>query len=150
MEKLTGYRRFDLVAIAVANLFNLVMVPVFILRTKGVSHPQIIGLVWVVFMLLLAAVVVVNIRAKRAWWAIVFPLLFAVFLAFELALDYVARIEFRNTLLLWPYLLLFYAAILGMIGYSFAAGRKLGFTTLVTYFLCQFAALYSYLLVGHG
>jgi hypothetical protein len=37
-----------------------------------------------------------------------------------------------------------------MIGYSFLANKRYGFVTLVTYFLSQIAALYSYLQVGHG
>jgi len=46
--------------------------------------------------------------------------------------------------------LLYYVSILGMIGYSFVAQKKVGFITLGTYFLSQIAAFYSYFKVGHG
>ena len=38
----------------------------------------------------------------------------------------------------------------GMIGYSFLIERKLGIITLITYFLSQIGALYSYFKIGHG
>ena len=128
----------------------MVMVPVFLLRTMGVGHPLLVGLLWVALILVLAVVVVLNIRVRRQWWAIVLPALLTLFLVVEVALDYVARVDFRSTWVLGPYLFLYYVSILGMIGYAFLAQRRYGFITLVTYFLSQIAALYSYLQVGHG
>jgi len=104
----------------------------------------------VVFIAVLAVVVFQNIRAKRGRWFTLMPALFGIFLIVEVILDYVLKIDFRNTGLLTPYLILYYASILGMIGYSFLVEKKYGFITLVTYFLSQFAALYSYMRVGHG
>jgi hypothetical protein len=150
VKKLASYRKIDLSVVAVANLLNLIMVPIFLLRTLEVEHPQVVGLVWVVFILILAAAVVFNIRAKREWWVALFPLLLGVFLIAEVALDYIARYDFRSTSILGPYLLLYYVSIMGMIGYSFAVQKKYGFITLATYFLSQIAALYSYFTVGHG
>lgn len=150
MKKLASYRLIDLGVVAVANLMNLIMVPIFLMRTMKVEHPQVVGLVWVVFILVLAVAVVFNIRAKREWWVVLFPLLLGVFLIVEVALDYIARYDFRSTSLLGPYLLLYYVSIMGLIGYSFAAKKNYGFITLVTYFLSQIAALYSYFKVGHG
>jgi hypothetical protein len=140
----------DLIAIVVANLMNLIMVPIFLLRTQEVEHPLVVGVIWVAFILLLAVVVVFNLKAKREWWAIIFPSLLGVFLIIEVALDYIAQYNFRSTFLLGPYLMFYYVSILGMIGYSFLTEKKYGFITLVTYFLSQIAALYSYIKVGHG
>ena len=63
---------------------------------------------------------------------------------------YILQINFRSTRLLGPYLLLYYLAILGMIGYSFQIGKTYGFITLLTYFINQIATFYSYFRVGHG
>ena len=150
MNKRASYRSIDLVVVAVANLVNVIMVVVFLLRSMMVERLQVGGFIWAAFILVLAAVVVLNIRAKREWWAIVLPLLLAVFLIVEVALDYIAKYDFRSTILLGPYLLLYYASILGMIGYSFLTEKKYGFITLATYFLSQIAAFYSYFKVGHG
>jgi hypothetical protein len=150
LKRITDSRLIDIIAIAVANLMNLIMIPIFLLRIEKVEHPQVVELIWIALILVLAVVVVVNIMARREWWTVVFPLLLGVFLMVEVALDYIARIDFRSTNLLVPYLLLYYISILGMIGYSFAAQKKVGFITLVTYFLSQIAAFYSYIKVGHG
>ena len=150
MNKQDSVRSIDFVAVAVANLMNLILVAVFLLRSMKVERLQIGGLLWAVFILVLTAVVVTNTRAKREWWAIALPLLLVVFLIVEVALDYIARYDFRGTNLLGPYLLPYYVSILGMIGYSFLVEKKYGFITLVTYFLSQIAAFYSYFKVGHG
>jgi len=150
MNKLNGLRSIDLAAVSTANLFNIIMVIVFILRTMQTGHLQVVGIVWVMFIVALAIVIFRNIQAKRGRWFIVLPLLMSIFLIIEVILDYVLRSDFRNTRLLGPYLFLYYISIFGMIGYSFFVKKKYGFITLVTYFLSQFAALYSYMKVGHG
>ena len=150
MNKLSTYKSTDLAVISVVNLFNIIMIAVFIIRTQQPGHFLIAGIVWVVFIAVLAVVVFQNIRAKRGRWFTLMPALFGIFLIVEVILDYVLKIDFRNTGLLTPYLILYYASILGMIGYSFLVEKKYGFITLVTYFLSQFAALYSYMRVGHG
>jgi hypothetical protein len=68
----------------------------------------------------------------------------------DIILDYILRIDFRNTWLIGPYRLMFYLAFMEMIGYVFRIGKIYGFVTLITYFLNQFTALYSYDNVGHG
>lgn len=143
-------RMVDRVVVTLANLMNIIMVFIFYLRTRHAGHLSVFGLVWVVFIILLVAAVVLNLRAKRDGWFILLPLLLALFLITELVLDYILQIEFRSTRLLGPYLLLYYAAIMGMIGYAFLTEKKFGVITLATYFLSQIAALFSYLNVGHG
>jgi hypothetical protein len=150
MNKRANNRSIDLIIIAVANLMNILMVVVFIMRSMMVERLQVVGFIWAAFIIMLAAVVLLNIRAKREWWAVVLPLLLVIFLLVEIALDYILKYDFRSTILLGPYLLLYYVSILGMIGYSFLTERKYGFITLSTYFLSQIAAFYSYYKVGHG
>ena len=150
MNKRGRYRPIDLIVVAVANLMNIVMVVVFLLRSMMIGRLLVVGFIWAALILVLASVVVSNIGAKRPWWAIVLPLLLAVFLILEIALDYVAKYDFRSTILLAPYLLLYYVSILGIIGYSFLTEKKYGFMTLATYFVSQIAAFYSYFKVGHG
>ena len=141
----------DIIVFSVANLMNLIMVGIFISRSRGNSdHAIIIGWVWVVFILALTGVVVSNIRNGREGWTYVLPCILIAFLSLEIVLDYILKIEFRTTRLLGPYLLLYYAAIFGMIGYTFRIGKKYGFITLITYFLGQIAAFHSYTQVGHG
>lgn len=144
------YPKVDLTVFSVANLFNFIMVIVFLARIRGASHLGYVGVLWGAFVLVLAIMITLNARAGREWWTVVLPALFAVFLVLEILLDYILKIEFRNTRLLGPYLLLYYASLFGMIGYTFQMGKTYGFITLVTYFIHQIATFYSYFRVGHG
>jgi len=150
MNKIISNRSVDFATIAIANLFNVIMVVVFLLRTMQTGHLQVVGIIWMAFIVALAITVIQNIKAKRGRWFIVLPILMGIFLIVEVVLDYIAKYDFRSTSVLGPYLLLYYISILGMIGYSFLVGKKYGFITLATYFISQFAALYSYIKVGHG
>ena len=150
MNKRATYRSIDLVAVAVANLMNIIMVGVFVLRSLMIGRLRAVGAVWGAFILVLAVVILLDVRANREWWAIVLPLLLMVFLIVEVVLDYIVEYEFRSTTLLGPYLCLYYVSILGMIGHAFLTERKYGFVTLSTYFLSQIAALTSYVRADHG
>jgi hypothetical protein len=94
--------------------------------------------------------VLLNAAAGREWWTIVLPALFVGFLILELILDYVLRLDFRHTRLLWPYLLVYYVALNAMIGYTFLVSEAFGFVTLATYLLGLLATWYSYSRVRHG
>jgi hypothetical protein len=144
------YRKVDLAVFTLANLMNIIMVIIFLSRAAGAPHSSIVGVIWVGFIIVLAVVVMLNVRGRREWWTIALPSLMIAFLILELILDYILQIDFRNTRLLGPYLLLYYAAILGMIGYAFQIGKSYGFITLLTYFMNQIATFYSYFQVGHG
>jgi hypothetical protein len=94
--------------------------------------------------------VVLNALGRREWWAVVLPVLLAAYLILELILDYVLKLDFRNTRLLWPYLLVYYVAVNAMIGYTFLVDRAYGAITLATYLLGLLATWYSYSRVRHG
>jgi CDP-diglyceride synthetase len=111
---------------------------------------HVLGLVVVALILPVGAVILLNALAKREWWTIVLPLLLALYLVIELLFDYVLKLDFRNTALLWPYLAVFYVALMAMVGYSFLIKKAFGYVTLCTYFLCLLATWYSYSKVGHG
>jgi hypothetical protein len=76
-----------------------------------------------------------NWRNARDKWETY--LLIPVFLFFivELLLDYILRIDFRNTAFVGLYILFYYAGLWGLIGYAFRFEKKWGFLTLATYFL---------------
>jgi hypothetical protein len=150
MKERRVYWSIDLLAVAVANVMNVAMVGVFLLRVMPVGRLWVGGLFWVALALVLAMVVTLNVRMRREWWSIVLPLLLIVFLIVEVALDYAFRYDFRSTGLLVAYLILYYLSILGMVGYAFLVQRNYGYVTLATYFLSQVAAVYSSLKVGHG
>jgi CubicO group peptidase (beta-lactamase class C family) len=139
------FRTIDLVVVAVANLFNLLMASIFFARPRGWQRfERVLGLVMVALALPLGAAVALNALGQRAWWFVVLPIPLILHTIVELLLDYVMKLDFRGTRLLAPYLALFYLGQVGLIGYAFAVEPAYGFVTLATYFLSLGAARYAH------
>ena len=150
IEKL-DFRIIDLAVFILANLLNLLLIGIFLSRPSGLEKLEnILGLITVALILPVGAVILLNTLAKREWWTVVLPSVLMLYLIIELLLDHILKLDFRHTSLLWPYLLVFYVALMAMIGYSFLIKRSYGFVTLGTYFLSLLATWYSYSKVGHG
>ena len=148
---MTQFGTVDTIMFVVANAVNLLMIGIFLSRPAGrhrVEH--ILGLILLALTLPAGAIVIINAANGREWWFVALPALLVVFLAVETILDYIMKLDFRRTRLLGPYLLLYYLALMGMIGYAFLASDLYGFITLATYFLQLGATAYSYRKVGHG
>lgn len=141
----------DLIVFASANIVNILTAAIFLLRVKGNEKAEyLIGIVVVAMILPLASAIIFNASEKRGWWSVSLPAVLLAFLLAELLLDYILKLEFRTTPLLWPYLILFYLGSMGMIGYSYIIGRVFGVVTLCTYFINLLAAWYSYSALGNG
>jgi len=151
MGALVDFRIIDITIFVIANVINLLLTGIFLSRPKGVQKVEhFLGLFVVAMILPVGVAVALNILGKREWWTVVLPSILILFLAVELLLDYILKVNFRKTRLLWPYLLLYYLAMMAMIGYSFILGKTYGFVTLGTYFIGLFATWYSYAKAGHG
>jgi CDP-diglyceride synthetase len=144
-------QQIDLVVVVWTNLFNLIIVGLMLSRHPGwKKFEYYIGLLNIALILPLGIAVLFNTLNGRQWWTILLPGLLILYLLVELLLDYVFKFPFRQTRWLGPYLGLFYLAQWMMIGYAFAAARRYGFITLLTYFISLGATAYSYRKVGHG
>jgi hypothetical protein len=145
------YRIVDLGLVSIANLVMVLIIGIMLSRPFGLRHlERRLGLVSVACALPVALAAVLNALGGRAWWTVVLPLLLVAFLVLELILDYLLKLDFRHTRLLGPYLLLYYVALMGMIGYSFGVSDTLGFITLTVYLANLLATWWSYARVGHG
>ena len=151
MDAFVDFRIIDIAIFVIANLVNLLLIGIFLSRPKGLKKVEyVLGLFTVSMILPLSVAVILNILGKRDWWTLVLPLVLILFLSVELLFDYILKLNFRKTRLLWPYLFLYYLALMAMIGYSFLIDKSYGFVTLGTYFLNLLATWYSYSKVGHG
>jgi hypothetical protein len=141
----------DLTVFLAANIYNLMMVVVFLARTRGQKQVER-GAGWVTMLMgiPLAAAVLWNALGQRGFWFIFLPLPLVIHCVIELFVDYIWKSDFRYTRWLWPYLVLFYIGQWLMVGYVFLVSNTYGFITLVTYFLCLAATAYSYSKVKHG
>jgi len=141
----THYRIIDIGLFAIANLVNLLTMGIMLSRPRGLARVEyVLGIVIVAMIVPVGVAVILNSLGKREWWTIVLPLLLIAFLVVELMFDYILKLDFRNTALLWPYITIYYVGLIGMIGYSFLIGKPHGFVTLVTYFLNLAATWYAH------
>lgn len=92
---------------------------------------------------------VLNYNDNEIWKSIL-PLFTIVFCVLEYILDYILKSDFRKTRMLGIYLLFFYLAMFGLIGFSFLANKTYGYVTLISYFINLLLTWYSYSKVGHG
>jgi hypothetical protein len=151
MPDSVGSQFVDLVFVVIANLVNLLVAALLVVRVRGwATVERGLGIAVMAMALPVGVGIVLNALARRPWWTIALPALLVLFCAVELTLDYILKMDFRYTRLLWPYLMSYYLALIGMMGYSFGVGKVQGFTTLGTYLLNLAATWYSYARVGHG
>ena len=140
----------DLAMVSLANVANLLMVALFIVRARG--QPRVakyyVGVPLLILGIPIGWIDVTNWLQGRPWWTFTLPLFLLAFLVLELILDYARRTEFRRTRIVGPYLGVYYVGFMLMIGYSFLADRTLGFVTLATYFAMLAATAY-YFASGH-
>jgi len=145
------YRFVHLCVVFIANLFNILIIAIMLSRPKGWRRfEHYLGLINIFLITPLGLCVIYYALNGSEWWMFLLPGLLIVFLCVELILDYILKSKFRRTRWLGPYLLLFYVAQWGMIGFGFLVGQIAGFITLLTYFLSLAATAFSYKKVGHG
>ena len=129
------YNRIDLIAVSMANLINIIMVFLFVARMSGL--PQIekgFGMVAMVMGFTLGYIAFLNHKNGRDKWMTYLLAPIFLFFVVELILDYILKLDFRNTAIVGPYILLYYIGLWALIGYSFQFDEKWGFFTLATYF----------------
>lgn len=135
----------DFIAFLVANIVNITMVILFICRTQKLEKAEyILGLIVVAMVLPLFFIIGFNFLKHREWSFYILPIFLILFLLVELYLDYIKKIDFRNSALVWPYIVLYYLSLMGMIGYTFLVNKTFGFITLATYFLNLGATWYAH------
>jgi len=145
------FKTVDVGVFAVANLINLFLAVMFAARGRRDQRLEKgAGLAVVLSAFPLVAASVLNAVGHRSGWTWGLPLFMIAFCVVEYLLDYALKINFRNSRAVRPYLILFYLALLALIGYSFLLGKTYGYATLATYFLQLGATAYSYGRVKHG
>jgi hypothetical protein len=147
----THYRTIDIALFVIANLVNLLMIGIFLSRPARLESVELVlGILFIMMALPVGAAVILNALGGREWWTWILPIPLILFCVVELVLDYILKLDFRNTALLWPYLISYYLAVIAMMGYAFGVGKSYGLITLGTYVINLLATWYSYSRVGHG
>ena len=118
-----------------AVFINVIMTMLFAARISGLPQVQYaLGLVAMMMGFALGCIAFLNRKNKRGKWEVYLLVPIFLFFIVELVLDYILSSDFRSTPLAVPYVLLYYAGLWGLIGYSFRFSSRWGFATLITYF----------------
>ena len=129
------YNRIDLIVVSIANLINLIMVSLFVARMSGLLQIEKgFGIIAMLLGFTLGYIAFLNYKKKRDIWTTYLLAPISLFFIVELVLDYLLNLDFRNTVIVGPYILLYYIGLRALIGYSFKFNKKWGFFTLATYF----------------
>ncbi|MCW4046157.1 MAG: hypothetical protein NWE99_01145 [Candidatus Bathyarchaeota archaeon] len=138
--------RIDLIVIVLANLINIAMVGLFAARMSGLPQIQyVLGVAALVMGFSLGYMAFLNQKAKRDKWLTYLLVPILLFFVVELVIDYVLALDFRSTVWVGPYILLYYAGLWGLVGYAFKVNAKTGFITLVTYFANMILSILPYI-----
>ncbi len=139
---------FDLMFFITAVIANLLIVGIFIFRKKGKTEiERALGYIFLALLIPLAIVFIGYVMEGRELWILIYLIIAFTFWIFELALDYILKIEFRRKPRIHiPYVILYYIAFMGFIAISFVIDVIYGIIVIITYF-AGIAALF-YLLKG--
>jgi hypothetical protein len=140
------YFVLDLIIFFVINLANIIISIIFISRVKRPELEYILGVFFISTGIPTLIILIINIFYQRAWWFWLFPLLYLIFISYEIIVDYIKKVEFRNPInkkILIPYLILYYVSIILMWGLTWTLGTPYGIITGVTYFLELGCAIYA-------
>jgi hypothetical protein len=151
LNPVISVKTLDLFVFIIANLTNLLLALMFLLRGVGKTRSgSRFGWVAVALGVPLLAIVVLNALGERPAWALILPALLVLYDVIEFIVDHLLKFDFRHSRWLGPYLALYYLALMGMIGYTFTIAKPYGLITLLTYFINLAATAYSYARVQHG
>jgi len=138
-------RTVDVAVVGVANAINLLMAGLFLARAAGHARLEtVLGAAVIAMAVPALGALYLNVSHAREWWTVALLVPVVAFCVIELVLDFMLQLPFRTTWMLWPYLALYYLAVLALIGYGFGVGRIFGFVTLGTYLLALGATWYAH------
>jgi hypothetical protein len=143
---LMNFYGLDLLLFFIINIANIDIAIIFLARVKKPGLESGLGIIYIALSIPTLILIILNIVFLREWWFWVFPSIFFIFVIFEIMVDYVKKIEFRNPRkkkILVPYLLLYYISIILMWGLTWTLGILFGAITGITYFLQLGCSIYA-------
>jgi hypothetical protein len=137
----------DLVFICASIILN-VSVSLAYVATKLGDLPltQIFGGVAVSMIVPFAVTLIGFLRVKESKKTIISNGIVLFYLVFELLLDYVLQIPFREILAIHvPYIVIFYAALFSMMAVSYEKNKRMGYVVIATFWILIGCLIYSLL-----
>jgi len=127
----------NIVGAILANLINILVISVFIARLS--NRPKIeywFGIILILSIVPLIYLFITAIGFKRPLLYFIQIGLMIIYLVVELMLDYILKIDFRQTQsIVIPYVMLFFAGTGGMIGIASNAGKVWTILTIISFLI---------------
>lgn len=143
-----NYRKIDLTVVYLANFINILIAFLFLARMFDLPEVEnTLGVAVISMGFVLGYIAYLNKKNCREKWETYLLIPIFLFMIVELILDYVLVLDFRSTIIVGPYVLLYYIGSWGLRGYSFRFEKKWGFVTLGTYFLMMILSIYPYVVI---
>ena len=137
----------DIIFIISSIIFNISVSIVYIATKKeNMELLRFFGVIVILLIIPFTITLIGYIKEKEEIKIIISLVIILFYLFFELILDYILLIPFRDILELHiPYIIVFYAAVFSMIGVTFEKNRKMGFVVLITFGILIGGLIYMYL-----
>jgi len=137
-------RLMDTIFICSSIVFNISVSALYIATKLGnMVLVQLFGSI-VIFLIVPFTITLLGyMREKAKKRTIISNVFILSYLSLELSLDYVLKIPFREILAIHvPYIIVFYAALFGMMGVSFEKDKKMGSVVMVTFLILMGCLIY--------
>ncbi len=145
MDSLTA-ERFLFGVFALATSVNLVSAAMFWARVRRPRWATPLGVVAILLGIPALVLAVAGAMSGISWTRWLFPLLYAVFAAVTLLLDFILKVEFRQPRqpqILVPYLILYYFPLVAMWGMLWDLGFAYWAANGIGYFVMVWASLWA-------
>jgi hypothetical protein len=137
----------DLVFICASVILNVSVSSVYVVTKLGDSAlTQVFGGIAVSMIVPFTITLLGYVRGKEKKKTIISNGIVLFYLLFELLLDYVLQIPFREILAIHvPYIVVFYAALFSMMAVSFEKNKRLGYVVIATFWILIGCLVYNLL-----
>jgi hypothetical protein len=137
----------DLVFICASVILNVSVSSVYVVTKLGDSAlTQVFGGIAVSMIVPFTITLLGYVRGKEKKKTIISNGIVLFYLLFELLLDYILQIPFREILAIHvPYIVVFYAALFSMMAVSFEKNKKLGYVVIATFWILIGCLVYNLL-----
>jgi hypothetical protein len=140
----------NLIGAILANLMNILLISIFIARLS--ERPKIehwLGIILLLSIVPLTYLFISGISIRRPLLYFIQIGLMMTYLVVEFLLDYLLKVDFRQTpRIVIPYLMLFFSGAGGMIGVASQAGRGWSIVTIISFLLMVILSLVQRYLTG--
>jgi len=140
---LESKENINLIGSLIANLNNIFLIGIFLARIYKYKKIEYwLGLLFIASIIPLALMFVEAFEMNRPLLYFIQLILIICFILFELTLDYILKMDFRqNRNILILYITLFYASFGGMIGIAGQSGKYWLIITVITFLIMTFFSL---------